>query len=292
MKEYEITIIENTNKSKLTTTQIGRVSKESCKVMTFEKMVKFFDMCKFKNDKFYLPAFTTAPYKIFDTNGTTKRCHNNIGDYSCLTLDYDDGYTIEDFQKQFKDYEFYLYTSSSHSEEKHKYRVILPLEEPLNKDLLYEYAPELIETFKGCDKSTFARARLFFLPTEDSIKTHNKGVLFNIDAQDYKGRPKRKVVEFYQTVSDIDIQALDHFMLDLPVLEYDKKCYAVANAVKLGTGYSQEMLWQEFSRDGKGCAIPKNLMEMEIEPNLGYFINKIGSQKFKAHKHKILLGYA
>ena len=75
-----------------------------------------------------------------------------------LLLDYDSGEpTIDEFIKQYGEYSFALYTTSSHSASRNKYRVILPL------DNAYEYEQfrskymkcSLLGFFTGVDASCF-----------------------------------------------------------------------------------------------------------------------------------------
>jgi len=63
---------------------------------------------------------------IFNGN----RCGANAIQVSCLVYDLDDGTSIEERAK-FQKYNYLFHTSFSHTEEKHKYRIILPLAEPI-----------------------------------------------------------------------------------------------------------------------------------------------------------------
>jgi hypothetical protein len=53
---------------------------------------------------------------------------------SMAVADYDDGFTIEDASELWKDHEFVIYSSHSNSPSHHKFRVVLPLAEPVKAE--------------------------------------------------------------------------------------------------------------------------------------------------------------
>lgn len=70
----------------------------------------------------------------------------------CIILDIDNGITIEEFNEQYKEYEYLLYTTWSHTKEHNKFRVILPLS-------------KTIEIYGRCNLYVKAKRRLF--PKQD-----------------------------------------------------------------------------------------------------------------------------
>lgn len=101
----------------------------------------------------------------------SKTAHN-VESVSCLVLDYDSGATIESVQEQLKDVIHVGYTSFSHSPERHKFRVIIPLSRPVPADLMKKpkdsersILPALVDMFGGIDVTTFDCARSFFMPS-------------------------------------------------------------------------------------------------------------------------------
>lgn len=48
-----------------------------------------------------------------------------------LMIEYDDGYSIDEFRARFADFRYYLYTSTGHTDEHNKFRVIFPLLKPI-----------------------------------------------------------------------------------------------------------------------------------------------------------------
>jgi hypothetical protein len=77
---------------------------------------------------------------------------SNSGNANAIVLDYDNGYSINEFQDQFRNkFKYYLHTSFSHTAEKHKFRVIIPLEMPFlmsstARTFLLEYFPNIDPT--------------------------------------------------------------------------------------------------------------------------------------------------
>lgn len=88
---------------------------------------------------------------------------NIVNKSKFFILDYDSGYTIEEFCEEYKDYFFMLYTSFSHTKEHHKFRVIMygNHEAPLNDDEQYAI---LSECFRNADRTTLQPNRIFYKP--------------------------------------------------------------------------------------------------------------------------------
>lgn len=94
-----------------------------------------------------------------------------------IILDIDDGITIEEFTEQYKEYDFLLYTTWSHTNDHHKFRVIIPLS-------------ETIEIYGKCNLFVKAKRRLFpkqdmdcslcyFAPSSSSKIQKNEGKRYN-----------------------------------------------------------------------------------------------------------------
>lgn len=73
------------------------------------------------------------------------------------------GYTIQQFEEDYKKYFYMLYTSHSHSEDHHKFRVIMygNYDKPLND---YQQRTILSHSFRNADVTTLQPNRLFYLP--------------------------------------------------------------------------------------------------------------------------------
>lgn len=130
---------------------------------------------------------------------------NNWGTRCAIVLDYDSGVTIEEFIEQYNGVFFFaLYTSISHKEELHKFRVIIPTTNeykitPILKDLI-------LEKFPGVDKSTCDN-RGFYVPGKinDMYKSHiSYGPLFDLSVFD----SQIKKIEKAQEYAELDRLAL------------------------------------------------------------------------------------
>lgn len=120
------------------------------------------------------------------TNRSGKRSSNHVENLSYLFLDYDSGFTIQSFMMKYYRYEFYLYTSSSHSESKHKFRVIVPLH---NSVSLEDYKSKKMSKalsmfFKECDPTAFYLDHFFYIPAKTESYTYkiNYGTKFDIES--------------------------------------------------------------------------------------------------------------
>ena len=85
-----------------------------------------------------------------------------------LFLDYDGNLSIEQFQRRYWKFEHYIYTTSSHTKEKNKFRVIIPLSQPIsasNYNSNVRFALESI--FPECDKTAFYSDHAFFVPCKN-----------------------------------------------------------------------------------------------------------------------------
>lgn len=135
-------------------------------------------------------------------------------------LDYDNGYTIDEFCKEYQDYFYILYTSFSHTSEHNKFRVIMfgNYECPLTDD---EQSSILSECFRNADHTTFQSNRIFYMPAhkegaEYIYKFHNgkQFPLYNdvISTLSWRKRFDREkeekranqFVEYHRTKKDMD----------------------------------------------------------------------------------------
>lgn len=108
----------------------------------------------------------------------------NTTGLSAIILDYDSGYTIEEFCNRYYTYRWYLYTSSSHSDSKHKFRVILPMMDLLaSEDYTTDARKVLGLKFPEADPTCFYSDHFFFIPAKQEGVPYrfkiNYGKLFN-----------------------------------------------------------------------------------------------------------------
>lgn len=90
----------------------------------------------------------------------------NMDTLDMLFIEFDDGRTYESFIKEFGSFQFALYTSWSHTEDNHRFRVLMPLETPLKNAYLESKHLRnwLAMQFRGCDTSAFHRFHMQIVP--------------------------------------------------------------------------------------------------------------------------------
>lgn len=154
------------------------------KQMTFDRLAGLLDNHHRESSKDYAHYIYGCGFKSYDQCITTTKkgyeltypeiakVKENVSNVSCLMLDYDNDnphfpyVSIDSFltQAQTSGLKFYLYTSSSHSESKHKFRVIIPLVESVDPQDIFNRRQALMTQFTGLDLSCFARLRGFAMP--------------------------------------------------------------------------------------------------------------------------------
>jgi hypothetical protein len=140
--------------------------------------------------------------KLIDGNTVVGRYAENIISYNCLVFDYDgNGIDIDAKIEEFKDFQYIGYTSHNHIiSGVHKFRMIFPFSEPCP---IQEWQPRenSFREFGGTDdRSTTAKARIFFTPTcpEEGTKYkrawNNKGEILDWQVFDKKKEQTHQVV--------------------------------------------------------------------------------------------------
>jgi hypothetical protein len=139
-------------------------------------------------------SMVANPEKAY--TGKVRRCSDNCSMIYALCLDYDGGVYLDGVHKKYKPYEHYIYTSFRHmdKEQKEKFRMILPLDKPYDCAIFRSSAVKdyLNKLFKGCDTSTFAVSRTFYMPAIDinnpSVYQHriNNGIKYSLNLDKIK----------------------------------------------------------------------------------------------------------
>lgn len=114
---------------------------------------------------FYSPIKSPSIAK----DGLPSGCADNMQQMHALQIDYDGELSIADFCKQFKAIYFLLYTSFRSTPQKEKFRVIIPLKEPINNGLLRcaENKKLVADFFPNSDLSTINSFRKQRIPALD-----------------------------------------------------------------------------------------------------------------------------
>lgn len=118
-------------------------------------------------EKYQAPQWNFSQTYQKDT-GEFDRKHINeyLIETDMLVLDYDETLTIEEFEKSFKDYEYYLYTTISHSPTAPRFRVILFLNNKISKENLqaFKAKKKYEKVFPGVDEKSFEINRWMIMP--------------------------------------------------------------------------------------------------------------------------------
>ena len=104
---------------------------------------------------------------VLNDNGQIRPLGMNIESLTYYQLDFDDGaYTIDGFIDEFKDnFAFILYTSYSYGfKENDRFRVVIPLDEPLQCKDMGTYFKKALDGVFRCDSSCHDRAHMQCIP--------------------------------------------------------------------------------------------------------------------------------
>ena len=136
--------------------------------LTFDKLCQFLTTPRKGEKKIELPAFSPA---IFRGHRLT---NPNVFSISCMVFDIDDGLLFEEHHN-FEPFQYIAYTSPSHSVTHHKWRLVLPLDEPIRGeywpyvwDFFNEYFEHKMKSHLsgGLDISCKDQRRFYFLGKE------------------------------------------------------------------------------------------------------------------------------
>ena len=130
------------------------------------------------------------------------RNRKSVRQYSMLVVDYDDGTHPNYLYNLIGNYEWFWHTSHSHLKDGKtwKFRVYIPLAQPVSAEFIADRAERLKAVFKSCDKSTFATGRAFHTaaapPERENLfqSCENKGKLLDLTQlpQDIREEPEQR----------------------------------------------------------------------------------------------------
>lgn len=125
------------------------------------------------------PLFSGAEF-----NGS--RSVENVKCVTLVKLDFDEGVSLEQLPEASKKYEYAAYSTYNHSNEKPKFRVILPLRRPVSAreyDVIWEKANEMFGSH--ADQNAKDASRISYLPScppeheEQAFAVHNAGAILD-----------------------------------------------------------------------------------------------------------------
>lgn len=143
-------------------------------------------------------------------------CADNVDSIYMLQLDYDSGISIDEWCETHWQYKYVIYTSHSHGYKggSDRFRVILPLSEPLKTSQMGRFFKSAMAKIWQCDASCFDRAHCQVIPairTADSpyrYVIHSEGQPYTIpwDAVETERRLAQQVKDFDSAVLDYNAQ--------------------------------------------------------------------------------------
>lgn len=165
------------------------ITNNSTKTVSWEALIKRLHKPEITSDKNSAKMFSGATFK-----DGGKRCNDDILEHHMLVLDYDEGVHPVWFQQEYGQYEYLLYTSYNNAYNKQtdsidtdvmKFRVVLPLAQPVSAEHFRNMKTVLMTHFEGGDPASFVPSQAFFLPSchpdrqEQFKATHNTGERFD-----------------------------------------------------------------------------------------------------------------
>jgi hypothetical protein len=129
-------------------------------------------------------TFIPASFKNID--GTVKRQIKHWESQQIICLDFDNGMKLDEAIKEFKNNAVFIYTTFSHNENNHKFRVVFLLDKCINNyhelQVIYNY---LYNKYPMCDTSCRDGSRIFF-GGKDIIELNYNNRLIIKDIINYK----------------------------------------------------------------------------------------------------------
>ena len=171
--------------------------------LTFEEFVEFAEMqnrCltnKEDTELFNLCTYLTEGYSSpaedrFNPDLTKhprteliRRSKENVATIEALLLDVDGIMTLDNAVHQWSDWEFYIYSTYSNTEEKNKFRLVVPLAVPLTVAEFDARHHSMLSEFFGADGASFTISQAFYWPSYNHSNEQAKFSYYNRVAQRY-----------------------------------------------------------------------------------------------------------
>lgn len=130
-----------------------KIMRESQTLVMNKEDAMMFNLCSWRDD------FESPEHKP----GLIRRCKNNVSQIYALLLDIDGTRTLEDAVNEFINYEFLIYSTFGNSEDKEKFRLVLPLQTALTRQEFDQRHDSMCDYFK-VDRASFTISQAFYLP--------------------------------------------------------------------------------------------------------------------------------
>ncbi|MFK3936655.1 hypothetical protein ACI2JA_03945 [Alkalihalobacillus sp. NPDC078783] len=121
-----------------------------------------------------------AGYLNKKIDGLIKRRIDCWTSQQVICLDFDDNYRLEDAITDFSNIGMFIYKTFNHSDDHHRIRVVLALDEPVtNYNQFYCLMNELHKQYPQCDQSCKDGSRLFYGGKESIVLNYNNRIKLN-----------------------------------------------------------------------------------------------------------------
>lgn len=141
---------------------------------------------------------TFIPASFKEREGRIKRNKDYWYSQQVIGLDFDEGMTLQEAIQEFSDTASFIYTTFSHTEEKHKFRVVFALDRPIYRaeefqkiitELMTKY-PQADEQCKDCTRLFFGGKKLYVINYKNQLKVDDWLRL----SPEVSGRTKKNLV--------------------------------------------------------------------------------------------------
>lgn len=134
----------------------------------------------------YIDGIKQSTYDLITNK--VRRCKNNVVALWGIVLDVDDELSIEETVTKLEGIEYVLYTTFRHTQNKNKFRVIIPFSTPLLKEDIEGRQQSIIDTFPGVDNASFSESQSFYFHSgkNDSLSFRVRGSMVNPYDFEYK----------------------------------------------------------------------------------------------------------
>lgn len=184
---------------------------------------------------------------------TVRRCKANVKSIQGIILDVDKLKSIEEVMTSLADIEYVLYTTFRHTKENHRFRVVIPFNQPLLAEDIVFYKDDIKEVYPGVDNASFTVSQSFYFHSgkNDNIAYHNKGKM--IDPYTFKyqepkifDEPKQSNIDFNDEQNQAYKQAVIKSLLSCSGLHYHSEVsqYGVLTLVSICK--SIELTYEEY----------------------------------------------
>lgn len=158
----------------------------------------------------YIDGIKQETYDIIPN--TVRRCKNNVLSITGIVLDIDELKTIEETKEILDGIEYVLYTTFRHTNNKHKFRVVIPFSRPLLREDIAGRQQDIINTLPSVDNCSFTVSQSFYFHSgkNDCYTYWNKGYM--IDPYSFQYNPPPVYIPpTYTNTTELDDEQLEAY---------------------------------------------------------------------------------